>query len=50
MDQMEKRLQEKLFFFWWDWSLNSGLHNHKAGALSLEPLPQPLTGILSKAN
>jgi hypothetical protein len=24
-------------FFWWDWYLNSGLHDCKAGALPLEP-------------
>jgi hypothetical protein len=23
--------------FWWDWGLNSGLHNYKASALLLKP-------------
>jgi hypothetical protein len=26
-----------VFFFWWDWDLNSGLHTCKAGAPLLEP-------------
>jgi hypothetical protein len=35
------------FFFWWDWSLNSGLWACKAGILPLEPQLQSCT-VLSR--
>jgi hypothetical protein len=31
-----------IFFFWWDWSLNSGLSAYKAGVLSLKPYLQSI--------
>jgi hypothetical protein len=37
---------KKIFFSWWDWGSNSGLHVGKVGALPLEPNLQSIRDIL----